>query len=1098
MAAEHSNRLLSAAELQQRRNAARSHRSETSPSIRQGSSGAPSRSAIGLFRQGQARPGTGSGRGVWDTRATELPVGSMNASFTFHFPKAYRSKVVAPALRGERKLAVMRLGARKTGEARDLTVTNPGTVVDAHRHPEMRAIATKAITTVDDHLAGTIETGQARKLIPEGTAPGLVRRAYRHAALLALHKAGLGDYDFHMDDSAKGDFTPLVPFMRYAQRRVFDRLNTEEGVRGKWQPFREEFGRLHVQRKNGKETGVTRMRMRPNDQFVKIEPGEDEPLAKAFERAESKPDSRAESGNRERPGNKNGHNAHSIARIALIRAIAAHRVGIGRGGVKHVPEPPGGDFPGRHDPGMHIKDAAKLVEAHYGVKVGNAPRGAVAKVEPIDGALIKMDLGFSLGGSTPAPNLGGYDIDPERQLRRAIRPRLKRNAFRLRLNTQRHLRTALNGGVTRQERWQLGASARLPADPFHLGKAFRLPGLLGSIGRRKQSLVEIGGHDLHREINRRYNALTERVRPARAQEERLPPQLKAATNDELRTEAARRLRLKPKTLTLSTMHGKAALLPGRGHRVRDTSIGAVAGLATGVGLSELRSRKLGKRSHVDDAAEVAAHPTDAQAEAGNYRMGHVQIAGHNVTIETPKGRTRRKVSKSGKAWQVVMPAHYGYIKRTEGADGDHVDVYVGPHGHQAERHPVFVVDQQHADTGRFDEHKVMLGFKDAAHATRTYDRAFSDRKGPARRRAVHELHHDDFHSWLRDGDTTKPFSRPAANARRSDQGGLGKGILGTALKFGQATALRTRAAALMGGQASRNAGMAARRVAGGLGQAAASTRVGAAGIRTAGNVAAHPRVAPALAEATRHGARSFTAMGDLAGRTAGAAIAGERGAKIGGKVGLAADYVPQAYVGYQVARGVLGAKDPAERQVKRNLQTGTTAQRAVGSVLGKSAIGAIARAVNHAPTGVKLSLGALAGGTIYANRHVLRDHPGARSATGAALAGAAVAAVSRGHALGAIRRSTRSMYMHGVAPSHLKAMLRDHMRVLDGATPSPDHIRQVTLVNRKIRGIALQQAKQSRKTQTAAIRLPTKTIAGASAAGGALGLLATPRQETQQ
>jgi len=74
-----------------------------------------------------------------------------------------------------------------------------------------------------------------------------------------------------------------------------------------------------------------------------------------------------------------------------------------------------------------------------------------------------------------------------------------------------------------------------------------------------------------------------------------------------------------------------------------------------------------------------------------------------------------------------MPDHYGYIRRTEGADGDHVDAYVGKSG---DKH--FVVDQLDHRTGEFDEHKVMLNYKDEATATDAYRRAFSDGKGDAR------------------------------------------------------------------------------------------------------------------------------------------------------------------------------------------------------------------------------------------------------------------------------------------------------------------------------------------------------------------------------
>lgn len=245
------------------------HRAETAPSVKQGSTSAPSRGAVALFRQGQARADTRARRGPWDTRSTEAEVGRRNATVTFHFPRAYRSQTPYPAIRG-RALLVQGLARSPAGEPQNLVVTNPKTVVEAQRYPEMRAIIASTVGVVREHQAGTIERGHDRRLIPGNTPPGLVAQAYKHAAWLAIHKAGLVDYDFGpWDEAAKAEFRPLVPFMRYASRRVFDQLNVQN--KGKWTPFRDEFGEEYRQKKFGRETGVVRNRMRPNHEFIKVE-----------------------------------------------------------------------------------------------------------------------------------------------------------------------------------------------------------------------------------------------------------------------------------------------------------------------------------------------------------------------------------------------------------------------------------------------------------------------------------------------------------------------------------------------------------------------------------------------------------------------------------------------------------------------------------------------------------------------------------------------------------------------------------------------------------------------------------------------------------
>ncbi|WP_417790270.1 LPD38 domain-containing protein [Terasakiella pusilla] len=148
--------------------------------------------------------------------------------------------------------------------------------------------------------------------------------------------------------------------------------------------------------------------------------------------------------------------------------------------------------------------------------------------------------------------------------------------------------------------------------------------------------------------------------------------------------------------------------------------------------------------------------TPAQKEAENYRMGHIKLHGFDISIENGKGqkRTGHNLETGEQTWEVIMPAHYGRFKNTLGADGDHVDVYIGDN---PKSEKVFIVDQVDSETGQFDEHKVMLGFDNLEQATVVYDKGFSDGKGPQRRENVASLSIEDFRTWLSDGDTKKPF-----------------------------------------------------------------------------------------------------------------------------------------------------------------------------------------------------------------------------------------------------------------------------------------------------------------------------------------------------
>lgn len=120
-------------------------------------------------------------------------------------------------------------------------------------------------------------------------------------------------------------------------------------------------------------------------------------------------------------------------------------------------------------------------------------------------------------------------------------------------------------------------------------------------------------------------------------------------------------------------------------------------------------------SLIDDAANEARKPTDAQRDAGNYRKGHVTVHGLRIAIETPKGKKRKD------KWP-ALPAHYGYFKGTSGADGDHVDVFVGP---KPNSELAFVANMKAKD-GSFDEHKVLLGFKSRKQAMRCISEAYGD------------------------------------------------------------------------------------------------------------------------------------------------------------------------------------------------------------------------------------------------------------------------------------------------------------------------------------------------------------------------------------
>lgn len=122
--------------------------------------------------------------------------------------------------------------------------------------------------------------------------------------------------------------------------------------------------------------------------------------------------------------------------------------------------------------------------------------------------------------------------------------------------------------------------------------------------------------------------------------------------------------------------------------------------------------------------EVDTNPTEAQKEAGNYKKGHVKIDGFDISIENPAGSTRSGTDAQGNPWSVTMHNSYGYIRMTEGVDGDHIDIFLSDHIDDWNG-TVYVVDQVNSD-GSFDEHKVMYGFNSAEEAREAYLSNYSE------------------------------------------------------------------------------------------------------------------------------------------------------------------------------------------------------------------------------------------------------------------------------------------------------------------------------------------------------------------------------------
>jgi hypothetical protein len=129
-----------------------------------------------------------------------------------------------------------------------------------------------------------------------------------------------------------------------------------------------------------------------------------------------------------------------------------------------------------------------------------------------------------------------------------------------------------------------------------------------------------------------------------------------------------------------------------------------------------------KKGAVDQAAPLRSdlEPTKDARSIPKRATWH----GLDVSIETPAGKERVGHSAEGLEWRVRMSHDYGYIRRTEGVDGDHVDVFLGP---DPKSETVYVVTTLKSPGFKEpDEQKCMLDFPSEGDASKAFFDSYTD------------------------------------------------------------------------------------------------------------------------------------------------------------------------------------------------------------------------------------------------------------------------------------------------------------------------------------------------------------------------------------
>ena len=147
------------------------------------------------------------------------------------------------------------------------------------------------------------------------------------------------------------------------------------------------------------------------------------------------------------------------------------------------------------------------------------------------------------------------------------------------------------------------------------------------------------------------------------------------------------------------------------------------------------------RDFIASSGDIALTPI---FEKGIHGGGHpidykTTFQGMDITIENRKGSIRRWKDRNGKTGEIKMTHAYGYIRGTQGVDGDHVDCFLGPNPDAT--HAYVIHAMAVPDFKRYDEDKVMLGFDSAEDAKRAFLENYTD---PRFFGSMHTLPMDEF------------------------------------------------------------------------------------------------------------------------------------------------------------------------------------------------------------------------------------------------------------------------------------------------------------------------------------------------------------------
>ena len=181
--------------------------------------------------------------------------------------------------------------------------------------------------------------------------------------------------------------------------------------------------------------------------------------------------------------------------------------------------------------------------------------------------------------------------------------------------------------------------------------------------------------------------------------------------------------------------------------------------------------KQGGATDVDAlTAEAAKAEADKTIEGREAVDEEAQVAAFNFVDSNPAFTGLKLSHKPGdERYGETLAHYYGDLDRTEGADGDPLDVLLGKDFEIGKEYPAFIVNLIDPKTGDFEQHKVVSGVDDILEAEEVVEDMYPDQVDD-----ISQITPEEFTRFAKSKRTKEPFDRDTFRGEMNQGKDLGK------------------------------------------------------------------------------------------------------------------------------------------------------------------------------------------------------------------------------------------------------------------------------------------------------------------------------------